>query len=197
VKKTVLIIGVLCLSIFICISQNNKQYQGRYVIVLDVQSKFYENTKLGSYANEMIKHINSLIEITDPEKIIYIKSAGKMLELSLKHISVDTIPPPPLDTNLKMVSDFVFTKLGGDAFTSADLSAYLMKNSVKEIILVGLLAEECIYNTALGGKKKGYDIYIVPEAVIGKTLKCKEKTLQELKEKGINLVPLNDLIKAP
>jgi nicotinamidase-related amidase len=191
VKKTTFVIGFICLFFFISKAQNLIQKQDKYLIVLDVQPQFYADSKLQPAAIEMIKHINSLIDITDPRKIIYVKSAGKMLELSFKHISVDTIPASPMDSNLKIVGNAVFTKMGGDAFTTPDLLVFLKENQVKEIILTGLLAEKCISNTALGGKEKGYDIFIVPEAVIGKNLKSKEKALTKLKDNGIKILTIS------
>ncbi|MFC2086455.1 isochorismatase family protein [Bacteroidota bacterium] len=197
IKKYVLIIGIICLNLNICISQKSKQYNDKYVIVLDVQQQSYENTQADSSALELTRTVNSLIDKFAPEKVIYVKNTKKILSLSFKGFSVDTMPVPDLDSNLKIVSNNIFTKYSGDAFTSAELNNLLENNSAKNIILVGRLAEECLYQTALGGKHKGYDIYIIPEAIIGKTTRRKEKAIKKMAEKGIKLLPVKEVINTP
>lgn len=56
------------------------------------------------------------------------------------------------------------------------------------------MAEKCIYNTALGGKNRGYDIYLIPEAIIGKISKRKEEAISKMTEKGIKVLPIKEII---
>jgi len=194
IKKYALIIGIFLLNYNICISQINKQHCDNYLLVLDIQDTFYKNTPLDSLAKKMILTVNSLVSNFAPEKVIYVKSTGKILSISSKGFSIDTMPVPGFDSRLNVVSDNIFIKLSGDAFTSSGLRNYLENKKAKEIIIVGLLAEKCIYHTALGGKKKGYDIYIIPEAIIGKTTKKKEKAIKKITRKGIKLLPIKEII---
>ena len=101
-----------------------------------------------------------------------------------------------MDSNLKIVSNNIFTKYSGDAFTSAELNNFLESNNATNIILVGRIAEECLYQTALGGKHKGYDIYIISEAIIGKTQKRKEKAIRKMTKNKIKLLPIKEIINA-
>lgn len=194
IKKIVLIIGIFCLNYNICFSQQSIQFNDKYIIVLDVQQKFLTDKQTDSSAIEFIQTLNSLIDIFASEKVIYIKASGKTLTISLKGCSVETMPAPDLDSNLKIVSNNIFTKISGDAFTSPELNNFLKNNNAREIILVGLLAEKCIYHTAIGGKEKGYDIYIIPEAIIGKTTKSKEKAIKKMTKKGIKVLPIKEIL---
>jgi len=189
-KIVVLLIGIICLNYNICSSQISEQYQDAYIIVLDIQQQSYSNEQQESSAMELTQKVNSLIDNFDPDKVIYIKNTKKLLSLSLKGILVDTIPVRDLDSNLKIVSKNIFTKYSGDAFTSAELNTFLESNKAGNIILVGRLAEECLYQTALGGKNKGYDIYIIPEAIMGKTKEKKEKAIKRMIKKKILLFPI-------
>ncbi len=196
IKIMVLIIGIIFLNFNSCYPQGKKLYQDKFVVVLDVQQQFYANKLQESKAKEMIQNINSLLDITAPEKVIYIKSAGKMLSVTFKGVKVDTIPAPDLDSNLKIVSHNVFTKYEGDAFTSVELSRFLQGNNVREIILVGLLAEKCIYQTALGGINRGYSMYLIPEAILGMSLKSKTKAMTKMAGKGIKTLSLHEINQA-
>jgi nicotinamidase-related amidase len=103
------------------------------------------------------------------------------------------VPAPEIDDRLKIVSSNIFTKTEGDAFTVDSLNMYLTSCNAKEIVLVGLMAEKCIYATALGGLKKGYDMYIVPEAVIGQTPEKKATAIEKMTKKGIRLLSMDEV----
>jgi nicotinamidase-related amidase len=187
--------------IIICVSLNliqNKAFaQERYLIVLDIQEFHKKNKLQDSTVKEMIRNVNSLISHFDTSKVIYVKAAGKALNITLKGFSVDTLPAPPFDINLAIVGSNIFTKIEGDAFTSPELISFLESRNAKEIVLTGLMAEKCIYDTALGGKSRGYDMKIVPESIVGTTPKKKETAINEMKEKGIKFIPITEIINAP
>jgi nicotinamidase-related amidase len=194
-KKLTLAFGLM--GIF-CLAFNNVFSQDKYLLIVDVQKKFYEKTEIESQANEMIQKINQIINKVEPQNVIYIKATGKNISVSLKGFKVSPIlPAPDLDSNLKIVNSNIFTKVEGNAFTVEDMNKFLTVNGAKEIIIVGLLAEKCIYSTAIGGKEKGYDIYIVSEAIVSKSKEKKEKTFKKLTEKGIKILTISDIINTP
>lgn len=171
-------------------SQDNIRNDGRYLIILDIQSKFYTVTEIEAPAKEMIQTVNEITSRFDPDNVIYVKASGRVLTISLTKIKVDTMSPSELDNELKIVSGNIFTKCEGDAFTVNELNQFLESRGTREIIITGLLAEKCVSMTALGGLKKGYDVFIIPEAVIGKTVKKKEKALKKLEKKGVKLLSM-------
>ncbi len=146
---------------------------------------------------EMIQNVNSVISHFSSEKVIYIKAAGKALSITLKGFSVDTLPAPGFDRTLSVVSDNIFLKIEGDAFTSAELIQFLESRKAREILLVGLMAEKCIYDTALGGKERGYNITIVSEGIVGMSPTKKDKAIRKMKDKGIKFIPVTEITKAP
>jgi nicotinamidase-related amidase len=58
------------------------------------------------------------------------------------------------------------------------------------------MAEKCLYNTAIGGKDRGYSMVVVPEGIVGATQKKKEKAIEKLKGKGIKFMPMAEMINA-
>jgi len=194
IKIIILIVGIIFMNFNTCYPQDKKLYHDKYVVVLDVQKQSYANKLQENLAKKMIQNINSLLDITAPEKVIYIKASGKMLSVTFKGFKVYAMPAPDLDSNLKIVSNNIFTKIEGDAFTSAELRSFLQNNNAREIILVGLLAEKCLYQTALGGADRGYNMYIIPEAILGKNLKSKENVIKKMAGKGIKTLTLQEII---
>ncbi|MHC1708182.1 MAG: cysteine hydrolase family protein [Bacteroidales bacterium] len=184
---------VLLILSFICLKAIAQKQPGEYLIVLDVQPQFYTGSPNEKDAREMIHTINKLTEKFSPENVVYIKSAGKSLSISFKGIKVKTIPPPELDSTLRIVSSQIFTKTGGDAFQQSDLEKLLKAGGAKKIVIAGLLAEKCVFHTALGGKEKAYDISVISDAVIGKSEKSKQKAFRKLSEKGVRIITSRDL----
>lgn len=145
----------------------------------------------------MIKNVNCLISHFNTENVIYIKAAEKAICITPKGFSIDTLPAPDFDSTLNIVNNNIFIKIEGDAFSSRELISFLERKKVKEIILVGLMAEKCVYNTALGGKAKGYNIKIVSEGIVGTTHKKKENAIRKMKDKGIEVISMTEIINAP
>jgi len=195
-NKLYLIIGFICVFISFN-SLNNKAFsQQKCLLVLDIQEFPIKDKQLERLVKEMIQNTNSVISHFDSENVIYIKAAGRALSITSKGFSVDTLPAPGFDNSLNVVNNNIYLKIEGDAFTSVELLRFLESRNAKEIVLVGLMAEKCIYNTALGGKERGYNIMIVPEAIVGTTTKKKEKAIKKLKDKGIEFIPLAEIVKA-
>lgn len=172
------------------IQSADSQFTGKYLIVLDMQQFPVSKNLPEPLTIDQIKPVNQVIEDSDPEKVIYVKSASMALSVSLKGISVDTVSIPDFDQRLKIVNSIHFVKTRGNAFKSRNLVDFLKRNEVREIVVVGLLAEQCVYKTILGGKKLGFDMYTVSEAIIGKTPESKEKTIQLLADKGVNFLTI-------
>ena len=77
-KKYLFIIGIICVNHTICLSQNSKQHNDKYVIVLDIQQQLNNDDQVDSSAIELTKTVNSFINVFVPENVIYIKSTGKI-----------------------------------------------------------------------------------------------------------------------
>ena len=163
------------------------------LVVLDVQEFSKKSKELDNSVNEMIRNVNSLISLFNAGNVIYIKSATLALNISFKGISVDTLPVPGFDSSLKIVSNNIFIKTEGDAFTVEQFDDFLKSENTKRIVLVGLMAEKCIYHTATGGKDRGYDIVVVSEGIVGMTEKKKDKAIRKMQDKGIEFISLDEI----
>ncbi|PLX06514.1 MAG: hypothetical protein C0598_13630 [Marinilabiliales bacterium] len=184
------LIVLLTIGSYPLFSQNDSLASDKYLMVLDLQDFYLKNSLNIKEAETYINKVNDLIYKTKNENIIYIRSVHKVLNLSLKspfiYVTLDT-SAMQLYENLSIVNDNIFTKDEGNAFSVEDLNVFLEKNNVKEIVIVGLMAEECIYKTSIGGIENGFEISIVPQAIIGKSPKSKEKIFNKLKSKGVRV----------
>lgn len=169
--------------------------QGKFLLILDVQEQFIKDKPYEDAAGSMIANINSLTAGFEKDKILYVKSAEKALVINSKGFSTDTLPVPDFDPRLNIVNSNIFVKVStGDAFASAELMNYLRSRNASDIIVTGLLAEKCISATALGGVKRGFSVFLVPEAVAGKSEKSKTRALEKLEKKGIRIIPMKEAV---
>ncbi len=192
--KLTVIFRLIILYSNICFSQNSSQFQDKFVIILDVQREYTENSMSESSAQKLIDSVNYVIENTDSNNIIYVKSFHRLLNLSfslpLIYVSIDTSAKWDFDNRMKLVSDNIISKEESNVFEVKELTDFLHKNNAKEIIVIGLMAEQCVYESLIGGKELGYSMYVIPEAITGKSQESKAKVLRKLQERGIGVMHL-------
>ena len=195
-RKLVFILIISCFSIQLCFSQNNNQIEDKFLIVLDIQEYHTINKMSETSSQNFVDSVNYVINNTNPNNVIYVKSNHKVLNISTSYpfiyVSHDT-SAMRLDNRLNLVNEHIFIKDKSNSFTVEELNLFLKQNNAKEIVMIGLLAEECIYGSLIAGKKLGYDMYMIPEAIIGKSQKSKNKTIKKLLKAGINILDVNEL----
>lgn len=184
-----MILTAVLLVFYTGVFSQEKIYENeKFVVVLDVQQYWTDKVLSKKASAEMLGSINALIDKSDPAKVIYITSVHKALTISFKGIKVDTLLNNEFDRNLKLINNNIFVKTAGDAFTAKQFTDFLEQNNAKEIIVTGLLAEKCVTATTLGGLSRGYDIYLIPEAIGGKSPKSKRKVVEKLGKEGAKII---------
>jgi nicotinamidase-related amidase len=162
----------------------------KLLVVLDVQEYTTKYLLPDSTAEHFINKVNNIIEKANPENVIYIKAIHRTLNLSLSKIYIDTLPHMDLYERLIIVNQRIFCKTKANAFSSDQLSDFVKKTGIKEIVVIGLMAEHCGIKTLLGGKDLGYKMYYVSEALLGESEVSKSKILNKLRKKGISELSL-------
>ncbi len=140
--------------------------------------------------SDEIEKINQIIADAKSDNIVYLKAMHKVLNITLKKIYVDEIVKD-LDSRLKIVNKNIFIDHGGDIFNSTELNKFLKDKNINQIVVVGRVADECIKTSILSGLKLGYEMFMVPEAIVGKSEKSKQKAIRKLKDKGAKELVVN------
>jgi nicotinamidase-related amidase len=162
----------------------------KIVIVVHMQNAYSKNELSEKSTSDEIAEINQIITDVDPENVVYLKAMHKVLNLTLKKIYVEEIVKD-LDGRLKIVNENNFIDHGGDIFTSKELIKFLKDKNINQIVIVGRVANECIKTSTLSGLKIGYDMYLVSDAIVGKSEKCKQKSIRKLVSKGAKELTIN------
>lgn len=77
--------------------------------------------------------------------------------------------------------------------TNLDLTDYLKKEEVTELYISGLATEYCVKETALDAAKKGFDVYVIKEAVSGINENDVAAALAEMKEAGVEIISVSEI----
>lgn len=195
-RRTLFLILIFCSAHLFCFAQKKNLLADKLLVVLDIQD-YYTTTALPEATSQkLIDSVNYVISLTSPDNVIYIKSIHKVLNISFSSpfvfVSHDT-SAMRLDKRMNVVNDHIFTKEESNAFAVKTLNEFLKQKNIKEIIIIGLLAEQCVYESLVAGKELGYSMYMIPGAIIGKSIKSKDKVINKLLNKGIEIIDLKTL----
>ena len=145
------------------------------IIVIDMQQSYFLK---GWYDYALITKINRRIDeaLANGDPIIYVKNVAK--RNGEPYIS-DFVE------GLKVAGNNILLKNAADAFTNPELDSFLKSKAVTAIEVVGIDGNVCVYKTALGARKVGYDVLYNMDCIDSKGRAIKEKTLAGLGDAGV------------
>lgn len=155
------------------------------LLVIDMQECTVgkNHAKPFKYEPDIISRVNSVIE--QNEFVVYIRNLMKnnFINRLAPVKCFDGSPEAELAEGLKIISENVFDKYAGNAFSNEELGAFLKKNGVREVELVGVDGGGCVSLTAIGAANLGLKVTL-NTAAIGTVFESKRKnyykTLREL-----------------
>lgn len=165
---------------------------GSALLVIDMQDGIINQTH---YTNqkELIATIQQMIEGANQQQldVIFIKH-------SINKHPIDTLltagqmqtgtPATELIEELADLPKATFHKHSADAFSDPAFEAYLLKQGISQLYLVGADASSCVYRTALGGLNRGYKVTVLEDGLFAVNKKQKAKMLGVYTNHGIKIV---------
>ncbi|HTY25990.1 MAG TPA: bifunctional nicotinamidase/pyrazinamidase [Desulfomonilaceae bacterium] len=82
-----------------------------------------------------------------------------------------------------------------DGGVKTDLDKVLKDAGIKTLIVYGIATDYCVKATALDGLKEGYKVIVVHDLCRGVADETSKAALEEMKQKGAQILPLADLDK--
>lgn len=79
--------------------------------------------------------------------------------------------------------------------SATELNQWLTEHDITQLVVMGLATDYCVKFTVLDGLALGYQIEIITDGCRGVNLQPKdsEKALEEMRDKGANLIQLEDI----
>jgi nicotinamidase-related amidase len=146
--------------------------------------------------------INTINQITDSSvnsniPVIYIKNE---ITNFLINILNDTYAPgnpgSKLDARLNIVSDIILNKDKSDAFSNPALDSFLINNEINKLVFAGLDLAHCVNSTILAADNRNYNICLINDAVLAKSDSLKKVMLDDIKQRGFEIISSKEYIKA-
>ena len=168
------------------------------LLVIDIQKDLTENKKKRVWlpfplenSDRLIIEINSLIEEfeNNNKEILYIKHLypNNFFTKLVLDSGLENTEGSNFDSRLRIVNNNIYAKKVANAFSNEVLYEALKTKKVEKVTLAGIDYSYCVYSTALGAKKLGFEVEVRLDASKSFNEKTIEKTTKKLIEKGIKI----------
>ena len=196
-----MIFVIFVLSLFSCASNEvkieNYENPSKALLVIDMQIDYIgENGKFtieNSQIENLVNMTNEIIEyfFENNDTIIYFRNLFKENDFKNRfrnYAVVEGTLGAEIDPRINILSENIFDKYSPNAFTNNAFQNFLKNSKINELYLCGVMADECVYETALGALNIGYIVNYYGNAVGSSSKRNIEKTIKKLKKRGINIV---------
>lgn len=157
------------------------------LVIIDIQNDITKNYK------GIIDNINKAIDwaVNNDVYVVYIRhenlSDGTR---TFKHNTRGA----ELVSDLKIVSENVFTKYKGNALSSEGFADFIDKNGIDEFYITGADAIACVKSTCYNLTKANYKVNVLSDCVTSYDKKKIDEMLHYYESKGCKIISLNDLL---
>lgn len=161
--------------------------QKKALVVIDIQNDITKNYK------EIIDNINMAIDwaVSHNLPVVYIRH---------ENLSAGTRTFKPgthgaeLVSDLKIVSDNIFTKCKGNALTSKEFSDFISKNEICDFYITGADAVACVKSTCYNLCKANYGVNVLSDCITSYDKRKIEEMLRYYESKGSTIISLSELM---
>lgn len=159
------------------------------LLVIDMQNVCVgeKHAAFFKYNNrDLIQEVNKVIDANEKNLVVYIKNVMKksLLNKFAPFQAYEGTEEIELVKELHIVSDNVYIKYEGNAFSNPALDTFLKEHNIEYVEVAGVDGGGCVALTALGAIKAGYKV-IVNETAIGTMFdKNRDKYFEKLRKAG-------------
>ena len=159
------------------------------LVVIDLQNDITKNYR------EIIENVNRAIDWAVQKElwVIYIQhnnlSAGTRTFKPGTH-GAELVP------ELKVVSDYIFTKSKSSALTSEAFTAFIQEHGITEFYVAGADAAACIKSTCFNMAKSGYTVHVLSDCITSYDKKKLPEMLAYYESKGCSVTELHEIVQA-
>jgi len=172
------------------------------LLVIDIQEGTTGESSVEDYykmkSEELINRINLLADSAAKNNIPVIYIKNEIRDFLINILNDTYAPGSPgsrLDARLNLVSDLIINKDKSDAFSNAALDSVLINNEINSLVFTGLDLAHCVHSTIQAAENRNYDIYLISDAVLGKSDSLKEVTLDEFKQSGYEIISSDEYLE--
>lgn len=160
--------------------------QNKALVIIDIQNDITKNYK------EVIDNINNAIDwaVNNNIHVIYIRHEN--LSTGTRTFKHNT-NGAELASDLKIVSENIFTKYKGNALTSEEFTDFISKNEISDFYITGADAVACVKSTCYNLRKLNYGVTVLSDCITSYDKRKIDEMLHYYESKGSKIIQLNDL----
>jgi nicotinamidase-related amidase len=161
--------------------------QKKALVIIDIQNDMTKNYK------DIIDNINKSIDwaVENNIHVVYIRHEN--LSPGTRTFKTGTIGAE-LASDLKIVSENVFTKYKGNALTSEEFTDFISKNEIDDFYITGGDAIACVKSTCFNLRKSNYGVSVLSDCITSYDKKKIDGMIEYYESKGSVIICLNDLL---
>lgn len=162
--------------------------QKKALAVIDIQNDITKNYK------DIIDNINKAIEwaVNNDIPVVYIRHEN--LSAGTRTFKPDT-HGAEFVSDLKIVSENIFTKHRANALTSEEFTGFIQQNEITDFYITGADAAACIKSTCYNMRKADYGVTVLSDCITSYDKKKIDEMLRYYESKGSKIMSLNDLLR--
>ncbi len=159
------------------------------LVIIDIQNDITKNYK------DIIGNINNAIDwaVNQGMHVVYIRHEN--LSDGTRTFKPNT-RGAELVSDLKMVSNHIFTKSKGNALTSEEFADFITQNGIDEFYITGADAIACVKSTCYNLTKANYQVNVLSDCITSYDKRKIDEMLRYYESKGCKLIRLNDFCSA-
>ena len=156
------------------------------LVVIDIQNDITKNYK------DIIDNINKAIDwaVDHDIHVVYIRHEN--LSDGTRTFKPNT-RGSELVSDMKMVSENIFTKYKGNALSSEEFADFINKNEIGEFYVAGADAIACVKSTCYNLRKANYKVAVLSDCITSYDKKKIDEMLHYYEGQGCEIIGLNSL----
>lgn len=161
--------------------------QKKALVIIDIQNDITKNYK------EIIDNINKAIDwaVDNNTHVVYIRHEN--LSDGTRTFKPNTLGAE-LVSDMKMVSNNIFTKYKGNALTSEKFADFIHNNEICDFYITGADAVACVKSTCYNLCKANYGVHVLSDCITSYDKRKIDEMLRYYENKGSKIISLNDLL---
>ncbi|MDR0325332.1 MAG: cysteine hydrolase [Oscillospiraceae bacterium] len=163
--------------------------QKKAFVIIDIQNDITKNYK------DVIDNVNAAIDwaVNHDIHVVYIRHEN--LSDGTRTFKPNT-RGSELVSDMKVVSNNIFTKTKGNALSSEEFAAFIRKNEICDFYIAGADAVACVKSTCYNLCKLDYCVNVLSDCITSYDKRKIDEMLRYYESKGSKIICLNDLLES-
>ncbi len=157
------------------------------LVVIDLQNDITKNYK------DIIGQVNEAIDWANAQGMSVVYIRNHCLSPGTRTFKAGT-HGADFVSELKIVSENIFTKTKSNALTSDEFSAFIQENNITEFYIVGADATACIKSTCYNMTKSDYTVHVLSDCITSYAKNKIPEMLFYYESKGCSVIKLEELL---